>query len=106
MIAGQLEAERRIVELEARVARLQDELEEQKQKVQAQRQHYDKSLGAMEASYRVLERRVEQDIAGIRAEHARKMEQQAQSLCIAWRKEMAEAIATQLVPVDVELNAL
>ena len=54
-----MEAERRIVELEARVARLQNELEEQKQKVQAQRLHYDKKLGEMEASYRLLQRWVE-----------------------------------------------
>ena len=79
--------------MEARVARLQDELEEQKQKVQAQRLHYDKKLGEMEASHRLLKQRVEQDMAEIRAEHARKLEQQAQSLCTVWRKEMAEAIA-------------
>ena len=80
--------------MEARVARLQDEVEEQKRKVQAQRLHYKKSLGEMEASYRLLERRVEQDIADVQAEHVRKMEQQAQFLHATWRKEMAEAIAT------------
>ena len=37
LIMGQMEAERRIVELEARVARLQDELADQQQKMQAQR---------------------------------------------------------------------
>ena len=55
LITGQVEAERKIVELEAWVVRLQDELAVQQQKVQAQRQHYKESLGKMEASYRLLQ---------------------------------------------------
>ena len=42
------------MELEARVARLQDELIVQQQKMQAQRQHYEESFGKMEALYRLL----------------------------------------------------
>ena len=59
------------MELEARVAILQDELADQQQKVQAQWQHYEKSLGEMEASYRLLQRWVEQDMENFWAEHAR-----------------------------------
>ena len=62
LIMGQVEAERRIIELEARVARLQDELAVQQLQIQAQRQHYEESLGKMEASYRLLQQRVTQDI--------------------------------------------
>ena len=54
LIVGQVEAERRIIELEARVARLQDELAVQQQQIQAQQKHYEESLGKMEASYRLL----------------------------------------------------
>ena len=55
LLMGQVEAERRIIALEARVATLQDELAVQLQKVQDQRRHYEESLGKMEASYRLLQ---------------------------------------------------
>ena len=54
LIAGQLEAEQRIVELEARVATLQDDLAVQHQKIEAQRQHYDESVRKMKLSYWLL----------------------------------------------------
>ena len=59
LIMGQVEAERMIIELEARVAKLQDELAMQQQLIQAQRQHCEESLGKMEALYRLLQQRVD-----------------------------------------------
>ena len=59
------------MELEARVAMLQDELAMQQQKMQVQRQHYEESLGKMEALYRVLQWWVEQDMEEFQVEHAR-----------------------------------
>ena len=52
LLMGQVEAEMRIIALEARVATLQDELAVQQQKIQVQRLHYEESLGKMEATYR------------------------------------------------------
>ena len=66
LIVGQVEAERRIVELKARVAKLQDELAVQ---------HYEESLGKMEASYWLLQQWVEHDMEEFRAEHARQVAQ-------------------------------
>ena len=54
-----MEAERRIVEWDSRVAMLQDELAVQQQKIQAQRQHYEEFVGKMEALYWLLQQRVE-----------------------------------------------
>ena len=54
LLGGQVEAERQIVELEARVAKLQDELVVQQQQIQEQRRYYEESLGKMEASYQLL----------------------------------------------------
>ena len=59
LLEGQIEAERRIVELEARVAKLQDELAVQQQHIQMQQRYYEESLGKMEASYRLLQQRVD-----------------------------------------------
>ena len=75
LIAGQVEAERRIVEFEAQVTRLQDELPMQQQKIQVQQQHYEESLGKMEVSYRLLQQWVEQDMEEFWAEHARQIAQ-------------------------------
>ena len=47
-----MEAGRRIVELEARVATLQDELAVQQQNMQAQWQHYKESIGKMEVPWK------------------------------------------------------
>ena len=80
LLGVQVEAERRIIELEARVAKLQDELAVQEQRIQEQWRHYEESLGKMEASYRLLQQRVNQDIVALRAEHARQTAQQTQSL--------------------------
>ena len=62
------------------MARLQDELAVQQQQIQAQRKHYEESLGKMEASYRLLQQRADQDMVAFRAEHARQTAQQTQSL--------------------------
>ena len=71
LLGGQVEAERWIIEFEARVAKLQDELAVQEQRIQEQRRHYEESLGKTEALYRLLQQRVDQNIAALRAEHAR-----------------------------------
>ena len=55
LLMGQVEAERRIIELEAQVAKLQDELAVQDQRIQGQRRYYEESLGKMEVSYRLLQ---------------------------------------------------
>ena len=62
LLKGQVEAERWIIELEARVAKLQDELAMYSRC--RHRRHYEESLGKMEASYQLLQQRVNQDIAG------------------------------------------
>ena len=73
LLMGQVEAERRIIELEARVAKPQDELAVQDQRIQDQRQHYEESLGKMEASYRLLQQRITQEQESLKAEFARRI---------------------------------
>ena len=60
----------------------------------------------MEASYRLLQQRVDQDIAVLRAEHARQTTQRTQSLCDMLLKGIADHITTQLTPVWIEVIVL
>ena len=60
----------------------------------------------MEASYRLLQRRVNQDIAALRAEHARQTAQQTQSLRDTLQKGIADLITAQLMPVWIEVTVL
>ena len=106
LLGGQVEAERRIMELEARVAKLHDELAMQEQWIQEQRWHYEESLGKVEASYRLLQQRVDQDIAALRAEHARQTAQHTQSLRDMLQKGVADVITVHLTPVWTEVIAL
>ena len=71
-----------------------------------QRQHYEESFGKMEASYRLLQQRVDQDMVAFRAEHARQTAQQTQSLCDTLQKGIADVISVQLMPVWSKLMAL
>ena len=106
LLVGQVEAERRILELKAWVATLQNELAIQQQKMTAQRQHYEESLGKMETSYRLLQCRVDQDIQDIRAERTRIVEQQVQSLRDTLQKEVTKVMTAQLTPVHDEIAVL
>ena len=106
LLMGQVEAERRIIELEARVAKLQDELAVQDQRRQEQRRHYEESLGKMEASYRLLQQRVAQEQESLKAEFARRIEEQTQTLRDTLHKGIADVITSQLTPVYTELTAL
>ena len=63
----------------------------QEQWIQEQRRHCEESLGKMEASYWLLQQRVDQDIAALRAEHARQTAQQTQSLRDTLQKGIADA---------------
>ena len=74
--------------------------------MQEQRRHYEESLGKMEASYRLLQQWVDQDIAVLRAEHARQTAQQTQSLHDTLQKGIADLITAQLTPVWIEVTAL
>ena len=56
------------------------ELAMQQQKIHALWQHYEESLGKMEASYQLLQQWVEQDMEELWAEHASQAAQQTQSL--------------------------
>ena len=78
----------------------------QQQKIQAYRLHYKESLGKMEASYWLLQQRVEQDIEEFRSEHARQIAQQTQSLRDTLQKGIADVITVQLTPMWTELIAL
>ena len=89
---GQVEAERRIIELEARVAKLQDELAVQDQRTQEQRRHYEKSLGKIEASYRLLQQRVAHEQESLKAEFARRIGEQTQTLRDTLHKGIADMI--------------
>ena len=106
LLMGQVEAERRIIELEARVAKLQDELAVQDQRIQEQRRHYEESLGKMEASYRLLQQRVTQEQESLKAEFARRIGEQTQTLRDTLHKGIADMITAQLTPVYTELTAL
>ena len=106
LLMGQVEAERRIIELEARVAKLQDELAVQDQRIQEQRRHYEESLGKMEASYRLLQQRVTQEQGELKAEFARRIAEQTQTLRDTLHKGIADMITAQLTPVYTELTAL
>ena len=106
LLMGQVEAERRIIELEARVAKLQDELAVQDQRIQEQRRHYEESLGKMEASYRLLQQRVTQEQGSLKAEFARRIGEQTQTLRDTLHKGIADMITAQLTPVYTELTAL
>ena len=106
LLMGQVEAERRIIELEARVAKLQDELAVQDQRIQEQRWHYEESLGKMEASYRLLQQRVTQEQGELKAEFARRIGEQTQTLRDTLHKGIADMITAQLTPVYTELTAL
>ena len=92
LLGGQVEAERRIIELEARVAKLQDELAVQDQRIQDQRRHYEESLGKMEASYRLLQQRVAQEQESLKAEFARRIGEQTQTLRDTLHKGIADMI--------------
>ena len=60
----------------------------------------------MEASYQLLQQRVNQDIAALRAEHARQAAQQTQSLRDMLQKGIADLTTAQLTPVWTEVTAL
>ena len=60
----------------------------------------------MEGSYRLLQQRVDQDIAALRAEHARQTTQQTESLHDTLQKGIADLITAQLTPVWTEVTAL
>ena len=60
----------------------------------------------MEASYWLLQQRVEQDMVEFRAEQARQTAQQTQSLCDTLQKGVADVISKHLTPIWFELTAL
>ena len=60
----------------------------------------------MEASYWLLQQRVDHDIAALRAEHARQTAQHTQSLHDTLQKGIADLITMQLMPIWIEVMAL
>ena len=60
----------------------------------------------MEASYRLLQQRVAQEQESLRAEFARRIEEQTQTLRGTLHKGIADVITAQLTPVYAELTAL
>ena len=60
----------------------------------------------MEASYWLLQPRVEQDMEEFGAKHARQAAQQTQYLCDTLQKGIANVITAQLTLVYEELSAL
>ena len=64
----------------------------QQQQIQEQRRHYEELLGKMEASYWLLQQLVDQDIAALWADHARRTAQQTQSLHDTLQKGVADVI--------------